>query len=47
MNNIIAAWLAAIIIVFVLGDYIIGDGGAVFFLAKETLKLIEWVAFWR
>jgi len=47
MTNIIAIWLAALVLVLLALDFIAFDSGAVLFLGRKFLVLVEYVAFWR
>jgi len=46
MTNRVALWLAILILIALIADYLLGYG-ATLFLARQFLDLIEWVAFWR
>ncbi|NKB28153.1 MAG: glyceraldehyde-3-phosphate dehydrogenase [Rhodobacteraceae bacterium] len=46
MTNRVAIWLALLILLALILDYVMGYG-ATLFLARQFLALIEWVAFWR
>lgn len=47
MTNRIAVFLALLIIAGLGWDYLYNDMQAAFFLARKTVDLIEWLAFWR
>lgn len=47
MNNPVALGLGALIVMLVLADGLANGGGAMVFLAKKLLVLIDYVAFWR
>ncbi|QFT81262.1 hypothetical protein FIU89_11635 [Roseovarius sp. THAF27] len=47
MTNKIALFLALLIIAGLGWDYYYNDMQASFFLARKTVDLIEWLAFWR
>ncbi len=47
MTNKIAIFLGLVITAGLLWDFISNDGDASFFLARKTVELIEWLAFWR
>ena len=47
MNNSIALSLGALILGLVLADGLANGGGAMLFLAKKLLVLVDYVAFWR
>jgi len=46
LTNRVAIWLALLILLALILDYVMGYG-ATLFLARQFLALIEWVAFWR
>ncbi len=47
MNTPIAIGLAALVLACVLGDVLLYDGAGAVFMARETVDLIELIAFWR
>lgn len=47
MNTPIAIGLAALILLCVLADAIFNGWGASLFLARKSVDLVDWVAFWR
>lgn len=47
MTNKIAAFLAILILGCLGWDYLFNEMNASFFLARKTVDLIEWLAFWR
>lgn len=47
MNNIIAFWLAALILGFLALDYFVLDLNVPIFLGRKLLELLEYIAFWR
>tara|TARA_B110000503_G_scaffold119091_1_gene180608 strand:- start:851 stop:994 length:144 start_codon:yes stop_codon:yes gene_type:complete len=47
MTNIISIWLVVLIIAFFVLDHYVFEMNAFFFLIREFMKLIEYVAFWR
>ncbi|SOC14145.1 hypothetical protein SAMN05877809_10780 [Rhodobacter sp. JA431] len=47
MTNQIAIGLAVLVVLFFGVDAMMLHGSASLFLAKEMMKLTEWMAFWR
>lgn len=47
MTNIIAFWLAVLLLGLLALDFIVFDWGNVLFLGRKFLNLVEYVAFWR
>ena len=47
MTNIIAIWLAAVILGFLALDYFVLDWNAPVYLGAKFLDLLRYVAFWR
>lgn len=47
MTNTIAAWLAGLIVLLLVGDIALYGTEHMLFLAKKFYDFIEWVAFWR
>jgi hypothetical protein len=47
MTNTIAAWLAGLIILLLVGDAWFFGTEHLLYLAKKFYDFIEWVAFWR
>ncbi|HOZ34111.1 MAG TPA: hypothetical protein PLM52_14640 [Tabrizicola sp.] len=47
MTNVIAFWLAVLILGAGAADLVLNDGLALSFVLRKFLDLIEWVAFWR
>jgi len=47
MNNIIALWLAALILGFLALDYFVLGFDVPIFLGRKLLELLEYIAFWR
>ena len=47
MTNKIAIFLCVLIAAGLLWDQFRNDGQAALFMARKTVDLIEWLAFWR
>lgn len=47
MTNFIAFWLGALILGFLLVDYLVYDWAVVLFLGRKFLEFSEYIAFWR
>lgn len=47
MTTPIAIGLGAVVLAFFLGDAVLYHGEVSIFLARKTVDLIDWVAFWR
>ncbi|WP_417254174.1 hypothetical protein [Celeribacter sp.] len=47
MTNPIAVGLAIVILIALALDFGINAGAGSLFLAREFIRLIHWVAFWR
>jgi hypothetical protein len=47
MTNSMAAVLALFLAGLIGADVFLNDSTALLFLARKTLDLIEWLAFWR
>lgn len=47
MTNSIAVGLAIVIVITLGLDFGLNEGAGSLFLAREILRLIHWIAFWR
>ncbi len=47
MTNIIALWLAALIVLAIVADFILTGGHTLFFLTLKLTDLVDYLQFWR
>lgn len=47
MNNQVALFLGALILIGLGVDYMVYDWSGSIFLARKLMNLIEWLSFWR